>query len=436
MKKKGYKILSFHGEGTILPHSLRDMHEALKELGHRVYIIDIPQIAKFGPRVIELAIMDTLLELEPDIVITIDTVGLLAQQYVLLNPQIKIISWFFDNPIPFLKQLEVSLIRSNYYVFCWDRAYEQEVLKEASHFYHLPFGTNPAVYKKLVTPMKYKVSFVGTWSEKRQKILAELGRKGIEIDLFGDKKWAESPMKNINFHGFADNYTECPVIYNQSKINLNISNEQLKTSLPVRIFDVASCGAFLLCDEQQDVELFGGALKTYTDTDDLFAKIHYWLDHDDERENVAEELFTQVRQDYTFEKRLTKLFNALEEVDELAPARQPTVNELCEFVWDFFVSLVTFQRYDEARELVSEALLVNSSHLNLRLAYIICSDLLKVPNQGEGVLKKTPQVRDMYMKIKGLLEDPQQLRAVLCSESPQCFSTEGRVIGGLAERLF
>ena len=72
--------------------------------------------------------------------------------------------------------------------------------------------------------------------------MKELADRGVEIYLFGNSQWGSLNHPGIRFHGFADNRTECPDIYSQSKINLNITNEQLLTSLPVRIFDVGACG--------------------------------------------------------------------------------------------------------------------------------------------------------------------------------------------------
>jgi hypothetical protein len=116
MRKK-YKILSFKGSGTVIPHSLTDVQTTLSEMGHRVFVIDLPAIEDV--KLNEIAIMDALVDINPDLVITIDSVGLIPCQYLTFSPKMKVISWFFDDPVPFLQGMDVTLFNSRYHLFSW-----------------------------------------------------------------------------------------------------------------------------------------------------------------------------------------------------------------------------------------------------------------------------------------------------------------------------
>ncbi len=142
--KKRLKILSFKAVGTVIPHTLEDVQLTLSDMGHRVFVVDIPAIEENHLK--EIAIMDALVDVDPDLVFTIDSVGLLPYQYLTMRPEMKVISWFFDDPSAFLKDMDVSLFNSRYHLFCWDKAYE-DVVKSlgVSRFSYMPFATNPKV---------------------------------------------------------------------------------------------------------------------------------------------------------------------------------------------------------------------------------------------------------------------------------------------------
>ncbi|NQZ57213.1 MAG: glycosyltransferase [Lentisphaeraceae bacterium] len=438
-KKKRLKVLSFKASGTVIPHSLNDIQQTLAQMGHRVYVIDLPVIGeKYGSSAVEISMMDAIQDIGPDLIFTVDSVGLIAQQYLLLDPQVAIISWFFDNPIPFLNELNHGLMSSRYYLFSWDTAYKEDVLKEGvKYFSHLPWGTNPSVYHPIECGKKYDVSFVGTWSQKRQEYLEELATRGIEIDLFGDKKWQVLNCENIRFHGFADNRRECPRIYNQSKINLNISNEQLLTSLPVRIFDVAACDAFLLTDDQQDARLiFGDSLVIYKDFDDLEEKIRFYLKNDEERQKSICAMSEQIAADFTYEKRLNSLLERWRQAEELPVNNDVPKEQVLENFWKTALSLIYLERFEQALVLLSQAVNSSPQDIKLRLFLAVCFYLAGQQQNCQAVLDVTPQIHSRFAELIELYEDKGVFRTLLYGLKDNFFDEKGRVLQGEAKRIF
>ena len=80
IRKKKYRILSFNASGVIIPHTLVDLQQTLSLMGHRVYVVDVPEIKDARSR--EIAIMDALIEADPHFIVTIDNVGLIPSQYL------------------------------------------------------------------------------------------------------------------------------------------------------------------------------------------------------------------------------------------------------------------------------------------------------------------------------------------------------------------
>ena len=437
--KKRLKILSFKAVGTVIPHSLQDVQMTLSKMGHRVFVVDLPGIKENHLK--EIAIMDALVDIEPDLVFTIDSVGLLPYQYLTMRPEMKVVSWFFDDPSGFLKAMDVSLFNSRYHLFCWDRAYE-DIVKSlgVSRFNYLPFATNPDIYKPSFEQKIYDVSFVGTWSEKRQQVLSKLAVKGIKIDLYGNDKWLQLKHENIVFHGFADNRKDCPRIYSQSKINLNITNEQLLTSLPLRIFDVGACDSFLLTDDQEDAKRIfkENELVIYKDLDDLVEKVSYYLKHESEREEISKNIYSKISLEFIYEVQLKKLLYELEYDIPSPPDRQPQGEELISILWKASLSYMHFRKFDEAISLLNLAGKVQTPDHNKKiinaLTLAVCLKLAGREEKVEMLIANNEILRAPYERLISI-NDYGEFRTALYCLKGASFSADGTIENGAAKRV-
>lgn len=110
--------------------------------------------------------------------------------------------------------------------------------------------------------------------------------------------------------GPADSNTMMPYIFKCSKINLNITSKPIKTGLSLRIFDVLACQGFLITNFQSEIpEYFedGVDLITYDSISDLKGKIEYYLNHDEERLQIAKNGYEKVKNQYTYIHRLNQM---------------------------------------------------------------------------------------------------------------------------------
>ena len=358
-KDKKLKVLSSTAFGVVIPYSMMDIQTALSRQGHEVYVQDIAAIGNLHEGMI--AILDGIVRVQPDALFTIDRVALLPNLMTVLDNPPRAISWFFDDPFAFIND-DYLHINSHYHIFCWDRAYVPR-LKEKGFRYveYQPFATNPLVYKPDEGGgAEYEVSFVGTASEKRIRMLTRLAEAGIRIDIFGDEGLRRIAHPNAVYHGMATNRQDCPQIYSRSKINLNITNEQLITSLPVRVFDVLACGGFLLTDAQQDAsELFrpGEELAIYNDEQDLAAMVRYFLEHEDERNRIRQAGRAKVLDRFTFDAIVPHMLDATFESDpDLSANISPDPVKLAHCLWLTGLSYLKFGRYREAYARLTDTL--------------------------------------------------------------------------------
>lgn len=102
---------------------------------------------------------------------------------------------------------------------------------------------------------------------------------------------------------------------NQSKIAI-ISNDFLK-SLHMKYTEFLSCGTFVLADKPEDFEICGYKNKEhlvlYKDLQDLEKLIRYYLDHSEEREQIAKQGMEFVRQNHSNEVRVKEMTDIIME---------------------------------------------------------------------------------------------------------------------------
>lgn len=130
----------------------------------------------------------------------------------------------------------------------------------------------------------------------------------FHCDLFTPNK--NFAMSNLINHGTVDHYKQAPLVFKQSKINLNISLRSIKSGIPLRAFDIMGSGGFLLSNFQADfLDDFipGEDFVYYESKEDLLNKIHYYLSHDEERVAIAGNGHDKVAKGHTFRHRVREL---------------------------------------------------------------------------------------------------------------------------------
>lgn len=132
------------------------------------------------------------------------------------------------------------------------------------------------------------------------------------LDLFTHNKNYSLP--NLINHGPVDNVTQMPLVFKQSRINLNISLRSIKSGIPQRAFDIMGSGGFLLSNYQADfLDDFvpGEDFDYYESKEDLLAKIDYYLAHEDVRLAIAESGHDKIAAAHTYRHRVREILSQL-----------------------------------------------------------------------------------------------------------------------------
>ncbi len=142
-------------------------------------------------------------------------------------------------------------------------------------------------------------------------LLLDILSEYYQVHLYGPA--TDESLSNVKWRGSAGYFDEMPKIFKLSKVNLNISLKCIQSGIPLRALDIMGCGGFLLTNYQPEIaEYFvdGEDVVMYTGLEDAFAKCQYYLEHDEEREQIARNGYHKVQELFRYEDRLQTMFEA------------------------------------------------------------------------------------------------------------------------------
>ena len=119
-----------------------------------------------------------------------------------------------------------------------------------------------------------------------------------------------SAMSGVHKMNCVNYYDEMPFAFRYAKINLNISLRTIQSGIPLRCFDIMGAGGFLLTNYQKDfTPLFepGVDYVYYDSREDMYHKIAYYLENEDERIQIARNGHDKVLKYHGYGNRLSKI---------------------------------------------------------------------------------------------------------------------------------
>lgn len=144
----------------------------------------------------------------------------------------------------------------------------------------------------------------------RQELITRLAEEyQVDYYTYTDYKLGQAVNK-----GRVDYYEEMPRVFAGSKINLNITLRSIRTGIPLRGMDIMGAGGFLLTNYQEDIFRHfeaGKHFDYYTSVDEAIDKAGYYLEHEDERKQIAANAFEEIKENHTYEKRLAQVVSQL-----------------------------------------------------------------------------------------------------------------------------
>lgn len=236
-------------------------------------------------------------------------------------------------------------------------------------------AANPNIYKPYDLPVEFDVTFVGQAYGERPAYIHHLLDNGIDVRVWGwgwqnfspaavaansphplcraanigkalltsagwqavgrrltnlaaapSKKTAKESSERVTLPasilGGILSDEEMIKMYSRSKINIGFSTcgrthetEERIVQVRLRDFEVPMSGGFYMVEYMEELEDFfdiGREIVCYTNKEDLFDKIKYYLKHDDERERIRQAGYERCLQDHSWHKRFEMAFQEME----------------------------------------------------------------------------------------------------------------------------
>lgn len=108
--------------------------------------------------------------------------------------------------------------------------------------------------------------------------------------------------------------SEVPNVYIHSKINLNISLRSIHQGIPLRCLDIMGAGGFLLSNLQPElIENFipEEEFVYYDSEEDMMEKMQYYLYHEHQRQEIAENGWKKIQTHYSYPTQFEKILKQL-----------------------------------------------------------------------------------------------------------------------------
>jgi hypothetical protein len=211
--------------------------------------------------------------------------------------------WASDTHLGYPYRLKTA--KKSDFVFCAQKRAVEEMKRDGiSNPIWLPHAFEPQAYPKgsLLTK-KYDICFVGNINSKNRE------------DAL-DKLFSEFPnfyFGQALFNDAADRFSESKIVFNISMLD----------DINMRTFEVMGSGSFLMTNWIPTIEeLFedGKHLVLYRSLEEMVDKAKYYLDHDEERERIAQAGYEEVMKRHTIQHRVDVILSEFLKSRELVGA--------------------------------------------------------------------------------------------------------------------
>ena len=142
---------------------------------------------------------------------------------------------------------------------------------------------------------------------ERRRALIELS-KHFRVNVFSNSD--VSDLVRVKYKGSVDYWSELPKVFRESKINLNFTIPNIKSGIPLRVWDVLGSKGFLLTNYQAEIPLYfkeGEDLVCFDGVEDLKEKVAYYLEHEEERRQIAENGYQKVKKYHSYVNRIQEM---------------------------------------------------------------------------------------------------------------------------------
>ena len=175
-------------------------------------------------------------------------------------------------------------------------------MDEAEFYSSKDYILESSVLEKHIT-VKERQIFLSTIAEKYSPEV---------FSLYTNSDLSSMPVLQAHNKGIVDYDKEMPLVFNRSRINLNITLRSIHSGIPLRVMDILGCGGFVLSNYQPELAEFfkeDEEIVLFRSLEECLDKIDYYLSHEDKRAQIARAGFDAVKKNFDYKTGLSKLLH-------------------------------------------------------------------------------------------------------------------------------
>lgn len=204
-----------------------------------------------------------------------------------------------------LMKLQMEIYGENYI----DGMLTAEIIDELSRYFRIEKSERSFSNISLIfstTVLGFKIAQL-----ERYKLLGALSKR-YDVSVFTDDENADFVLAHNM--GPVRYWDESPVVFYNSRINLNFTIRNIRSGIPLRVWDILAAGGFCITNFQPELVMYfknGEELVWFEDEADLVKKVGYYLSHEDERKRIALNGQKKVRELHNYDVRLRAIEEAI-----------------------------------------------------------------------------------------------------------------------------
>jgi spore maturation protein CgeB len=265
---------------------------------------------KIGGRSMNRELLELFLSEKPDYVFIHMSVEEIYKSTIsrMTNSGVLTIGWFSDDQVVFHKYSKWWGAVLSYCITLGRKSYKSYLQLGINAILSQP-AANPKSYHPHPCSRIYDVSFIGALYPHRNEFFQKLSNMGIAINLFGKAGGQYIPFEDM------------VRIFSESKVNLNLCGSYASAAIKqikAHIYEITMSGGFLLTEYAPHLEDYfeiGKEIVVFDGVEDAVQKIEYYLNHDDERKEIAKAGYERALRDHTWNCRFRELFDQVEKLE-------------------------------------------------------------------------------------------------------------------------
>lgn len=255
-------------------------------------------------------ILNTYNRYRPDVILIIkgDTIN---DETILKMKGSKRILWMLDGI--FYHPQSVKLAFEMDAVFLFEKTDITEARKINSNTFYLPPAFDDQIFRKLPLKKDIDILFIGVLYDSRIKLLEKLQKRfpQLNIKVYCKRYWFyKTPLKyfkSLTDSMFINRFVtpiQANILYNRSKICLNMHHAQSIYGINPRFFEILGARALQFVDHKLYIDEFFSEydVQTYNNEEELFEMISQQFANNSEQEN--NKLYDTICKYHTYKKRV------------------------------------------------------------------------------------------------------------------------------------